>query len=96
MQTTTIFKTLLLTAALSFSNSGLAWHTYYHGGYYHGWGGGGYYRGGGYYHGWGYGGPRVIVAPAPGNYYYPGYRYRCSYVQQCYPNGQCVQRQVCR
>lgn len=94
MKTTTVLRTVLLAAGLSVSASGFTWHTYYHGGYYHG--GGGYYHGGGY-HGWGwYGGSRVIVAPAPAGYYYPGYRPRCSYIQQCYPNGDCVQRRVCR
>ncbi len=96
MKTKTLIRTLLLTVSLSISATGFAWHTYYHGGYYHG-GGGYYHGGGGYYHGWGYGGPRVIVTPPyGGGYYAPGYRPRCSYIQQCYPNGNCIQQRICR
>ena len=69
----------------------------YHGGGYHGGGyhGGGYHGGGwGWGSGWGRSGV-VIGVPIVGGYY-PGYRSRCSYVQQCYPNGNCVQRKICR
>ena len=94
MDTKTLIRTLLLTLSLSITTTGFTWHTYYHGGYYHG---GSYYHGGGYYHGWGWNRPSVIIGvPIVNGYYYPRYRYHCSYIQQCYPNGHCIQRQVCR
>lgn len=67
-----------------------------------GWGGHGYYRGGGYsgyghggYGGYGYRpgyyGPGVVIGVPSGGYYSDS----CSIVQQCYPNGNCVNTRVC-
>lgn len=77
-----------------------------HGG---GWGhgpGGGYYRGGGYHGGWGYGGgwgavgwggPGVIIGVPYDDFYAPPYYpyNNCPIMQQCYPNGDCLQVQQC-
>lgn len=81
------------------------------GGGYHGHNGGGfhghreYYRGhGGYYRGdrgyWGgpwarpWFGPAVVIGVPFGGYYaYP--EPSCTFTQRCYPNGECIETEIC-
>ena len=89
---------IFLLALFACTASNAWWHGgggYRGGGYYHG--GGGYYHGGGYYRG-GYGGygyrgwgPGVVVGVPIGGYYGA----HCTYVRQCYRNGNCFNRRVC-
>jgi hypothetical protein len=98
-----LISALICTVGLLTCSPSEAWyagggnyHGGYHGGNYHGGYHGGYngvynndYHGNGYYGN--NGGAMVIInTPATGAYY-PN----CSLVQQCYPNGNCIQRQVC-
>lgn len=85
----TILKSALLATSIFVAFDANAWVVYggryYHGGYYRdAYPGyyGRYYRPAGYYGPWGGGYYRV----------YP----RCTYMQQCYPNGVCVNKRICR
>ncbi len=65
---------------------------------YHGGGGyrgrGGYYRGGGGYWGAPWYGPAVVIGVPFGGYYaYP--QPACEIIQRCYPNGECIETEIC-
>ena len=88
-----VFSLTFLVLSTSHAHGGMHGHgDYHHGGYHRGggyWGDGGGYWGGGWY------GPSVIVNVPVGGYYAPPPPPPCSIVQQCYPNGTCVDYEVC-
>lgn len=63
---------------------------HYEGGYH---GHGGYYRDRGYWGGPWYGPSIVIGVPFGGYYAYP--EPVCSLIERCYPNGECIETEIC-
>lgn len=94
-----ISKCVLIAAGLLMAIDSEAWVArggghYYRGGGYHR--NVGYYHGGyrgGYYRGGYYGYRNVGYYGVPYGAYYP---VRCTYMQQCYPNGSCFNKRICR
>lgn len=96
-----LFAGSLLVHAVTHAHGGGGYHGhggggYHGGGAYHGHGG--YYRGGRGYWGGPWGGPWlgpsvVIGVPYSGYYAYP--EPVCRIIQQCYPNGECIESEIC-